>query len=62
MTPQRQLILDILHDRAWHTIADFGVAAYTGRNRISELRRQGYAIEGRKRDGSRLWEYRLDAS
>jgi len=55
---QREAVLMALKDGRWHTIADFGAAAYTGRNRIAELRKAGVPIEGRKRAGSRLWEYR----
>jgi hypothetical protein len=56
---QADRILRVLGDGRWHTIADFGRDAYTGRNRIGEMRAAGVNIEGRKREGSRLWEYRL---
>ena len=58
---QREQVLMALRDGRWHTMQDFGSAAYTGRNRIAELRKMGVPIQGRKREGSRLWEYRLGA-
>jgi hypothetical protein len=35
---QADRILRVLGDGRWHTIADFGRDAYTGRNRIGEMR------------------------
>lgn len=55
---QAERILDVLADGGWHALPDFGSDAYTARNRISELRARGVSIEGRKREGERIWEYR----
>lgn len=63
MTPKRSTqkgrILAVLSDGRWHGLPDFGRDAYTARNRIGDLKRDGYEIEPRRAHGHPWHEYRL---
>lgn len=56
---QKSRIRAVLSDGHWHGMDDFGRDAYTARNRISELKREGASIESRRASGHPWHEYRL---
>lgn len=62
---QRELVLELLDDGAWHSSSEFvDVGILRAAARVLELRGQGYPIETRHRPGRRsgktIWEYRLE--
>jgi len=57
---QTDLLLNLLSDGGWHgyrEIIDLYIGNHTGR--ISDLRRKGHSIVGRKPKNSNAWEYQL---
>lgn len=61
---QRDVVLDVLRDGAWHSTRELQDASGGLRvpSRVDELRQRGYPIECRRSagaDGRALWVYRL---
>lgn len=56
-----QKIYAVLSDNQWHTTYDIMLAtgSCTVGTRVSELRRNGFAIDCRMRAGTRNYEYQL---
>ena len=56
----KERVLWMLQTNEWVTTTDFlNAGLYTFRNRISELRAEGYKIDAQKIEGKGIYRYRL---